>query len=214
MKRENVVCAIAAVLVLAGSQALLAAPTHVQIDTSGIGGAFELEVQLFSNSGSWAWIDNVVAGAQFDDFEGGGLGGFVSLNPGSVNAVLGNLNGSGQYVLEIAEDPDFSPTITFRDFSAASMLSLDLDAHLTDSDELLLRIIDPDTLYPLLAGLDDDLGDVFRVSTLGIEQTAQVTFTVVPVPGALGLAVLGLGVLKSCLGRRDNRRRVQKLIRA
>ncbi len=87
-------------------------PSHVSMDMSGITGTdFQFEIALSDNSGvigdSWAVIDNVVFGAQTDDFEGGTIGGSIidPLNPASVNVVPENLAGTGSWVFQVGEDP-------------------------------------------------------------------------------------------------------------
>lgn len=187
-----------------------AAPTHVAVDLSGIGSPFELEIQLYSLSApygnSWARIDNLVAGSEAVDFEDGSLGGFDdSWNPGRIVTVAGTITGAGTHVLEIREDPAYLSTITYRSFTdpSALVLSFDLRAVLYGRDELVLRLLDPDTGAPMLEGLHD-FGDILRLTAAGIQASEEVTLSIiVPVPGALGLVLLGLVGL-SC-GRRGHR---------
>ena len=199
MKKKGISGLMVGLLCVA-SQVLMAAPTHLDIDLSGIGSPFELEIQLYSNSApynnSWARIDNVIAGTEAFDFEDGTLQGFDnSLNSSSVNAIAGTITGVSAYVLEILEDPAYPSTITFRQFSdpSAMVLSLDLLTEIYGDDELVLKLLDPDsdTGAPMLEGLNG-LGDVLRVTALGIQCSNEVS-TVVPVPGALALGLLGLG---------------------
>jgi hypothetical protein len=183
---------------------LLAAPTTrvVDIDISSITGPFEMEVQLWSSSGSWAWMDNIVSGTEGVDFETGTLEGFdTSLNPVSVNVVGGNVNGSGAYVLEIAEDAAWN-TITFRSFLAPTSLTLSFDmlTDLRDSDELLVSILDPDTGDGLLEGLEG-YGDVLRIYADDIDSSDDVTAMVVPVPGAMVLGLIGVGLVRARVRR-------------
>ena len=198
MKRKGIAGLIVGLL-CAASQVLTAAPTHVDIDLSGIGSPFELEIQLYSNSAPyddcWARIDNVVAGTEAVDFEDGTLQGFDNIwNPGSVHTVAGSITGSSSYVMEILEDPAYPSTITFRQFSdpSAMVLSLDMLAGIYGNDELVLSLLDPDTGAPMLDGLNGN-GDVLRMTALGMQYSDEVT-TVVPVPGASALGLLGLGV--------------------
>ena len=180
---------------------------HVSIDVSSIGGSdFELEIDLFDNAGvigdSWAQIDNVAYGTTFVDFETGTLEGFDnSLNPSSVGVALGNLAG-GSYVLQIDEDPVFTPTITYRDFlpSTATILSFDFKMNSTGTvgpfgqDALVFSILDPVTLSPFssLQGLNG-FGDILEVTDSGALYSPGVTVELVPVPPALLLGMLGIG---------------------
>ena len=197
MKRIGIV-GLTVVLLCAASQVLIADPTHFDIDLSGIGSPFELEIQLYSNSApdndSWARIDNVVAEIESVNFEDGSLGGFNDyLNPGSVHTVAGSITGSSLYVMEILEDPAYPSTITFRQFSdpSAMVLSLDLLTGIYGNDELVLSLLDPDTGAPMLDGLNGN-GDVLRMTALGMQYSNEVTTTVVPVPPASFLGCLDL----------------------
>ena len=184
-----------------------AVPSHVSIDVSSIMGSnFELEVALYDNSGtiadSWAFIDNVVFGTETDDFEAGDTGNFdTSLNPDSVSAVSGNLNGTGSYVLRIDEDPVFYPTFTFRDYVGAPVTTLEFDVEFFGDvggyDELVFSILDWD-LNPLLTGLTQGYGDVLVVYSGGMDYTydlSVVATTIIPAPGALLLGIVGIGTV-------------------
>ena len=182
-------------------------PYRASIDLSGIVGSdFELEVALYDNSAvigdSYALIDNVVFGAESDDFESG-IGGFVDFfNPDSVNVVAGNLDGSGASVLRIDEDPFVTPTLTYRDYTGAAATSLSFDFQMFASntvgpwglDELVFSILDPVTLYPLLPDLTG-FGDVLAVNADGMIYTDDVSVSIVPVPGAVLLGLIGFGTV-------------------
>ncbi len=181
---------------------------RASIDLSGIVGSdFELEVAVYDNSGvigdSYALIDNVVFGAVSDDFESG-IGGFIvdSFNPGSVNVVGGSLNGSGASVLRIDEDPFVTPTLTYRDYTGSSATSLSFDFQMFASDtvglfgrdELVFSILDPVTFDPMLPDLTG-FGDVLAINSDGMIYTNDVAVSIVPVPGALLLGMVGFGTV-------------------
>jgi hypothetical protein len=203
---RSLIAAFVVISVVVGTASADPYPYHASIDLSGIAGSdFELEVALYDNSGvigdSHALIDNVVFGAESDDFESG-IGGFVvdPFNPGSVNVVGGSLNGSGASVLRIDEDPFVTPTLAYRDYtgSAATSLSFDFQMFASDTvglfgqDELVFSILDPVTFDPLLPDLTG-FGDVLAVNYDGMIYTDDVAVSVVPVPGALLLGMLGFG---------------------
>lgn len=201
-------------VVMAVSPAVFAGSGHVDIDISSITTPFEMEVQLYSMSepydDSWAWLDNVVSGAEILDFEDGTLQGFDdSWNPGSVVVAPGTINGSGAQVLEIGEDPLYLSTITFRGFMTptTSTLSFDFSTDLHGSDSLVVSILDSSTGSPLLGGLSDGYGDVLAISAEGAQFTGNVSVTtsVIPVPGALGLGLVGVGILRMFRDRRGSR---------
>ena len=191
-------------------------PYHASIDVSGITGSdFELEIAFYDNSGaigdSWAFIDNVVFGAQTDNFEGGGIGGFVidPLNADSVNVVGGSLNGSGVSVLRIDEDPFVTPTFAYRDYTGSGATSLSFDLRMIASDtagpfgldELVFNILDPITLDPLLPGIFPGFGNVLSVNSSGVNYTNDVAVSVIPAPSTLLLGSMGVGFV-SWLRRR------------
>lgn len=205
---SSLIVSLAVISVFAGTSWADPYPYHASIDLSSIAGSdFELEVALYDNSGvigdSYALIDNVVYGAVSDDFESG-IGGFIvdPFNPTSVNVVAGNLDGSGASVLRIDEDPLVTPTLTYRDYtgSAATNLSFDFQMFASDTvgtfglDELVFSILDPVTFAPLLPDLTG-FGDVLAVNADGMIYTDDVSVSVVPVPGALFLGMLGFGTL-------------------
>ncbi len=169
------------------SPIVIADPNNIFIDLSGLNGAdFQLEVALYDNSGvigdSWVLLDDVFFGWMGEGFESGTPGMFdTSLNPGSVNAVEGNLNGAGNYVLRIDEDPLVTPTFTFADFEGSEngMLSFvyDIVASVTSGpfglDQLVFSILDSDTLEPLVAGLIATFGDVLSHDSTGMDAQAK-----------------------------------------
>ena len=195
------------ILLLFGGMAWADLYHHVTVDVTSIAGSdFELEIDLFDNSGitgdSWALIDNVVYGAMVVDFETGTLEGFDnSLNPSSVGVASGNLS-SGSFVLRIDEDPMFTPTITYRDFlpSTATTLSFDFKMNSTGvvgpfgQDALVFSILDPVTLNPFssLPGLYG-FGDVLEVTASGATYSPGVNVQLVPVLPSLLLGMIGIG---------------------
>jgi hypothetical protein len=200
-------------------------PLRVSIDMSGISGNMELEVDLFDLSGTigdtHVLLDNVrlfnggtIASANFED---GTLQGFdASLNPGSVHVVSGNLDGTGSNLLRIDEDPIVTPTITWRDFvnPGATTLNFDFLFESTGTpgplgpDELVVSLLNPDTLSPLVPGLNG-LGDVVRYNAVGgVRMANGVTgaeISPVPAPGAAMLGATGLVCLAA--SRRKKLRR-------
>jgi len=202
MRRTGAVFSVG--LLVLCSQSALATPAHVSIDLSGLGGAsFQLQIALYDNSGvigdCWALIDNVAVGSAQDNFETGTLGGFnASLNPASVSAVAGSLNGTGSYLLRISEDPVVTPTIAFRNYSSPGSSVLIFDFDLVSSgasgplgqDELVFSLLNPTTLNPLEPGLTG-AGDLLAVSAGSLRSANTVGVTAIPVPGALLLGLLG-----------------------
>jgi hypothetical protein len=174
------------------------------IDLSSLGGrGFLLEAALYSASydpdGSWVMMDNVVCGSATDTFGDEDLGGFDDyLNPDSVKGVWDGDATSGSYVLKIAEDEWFSPTIVLRTYaSSGPALSFNLEMRPSQTtgtfdDEFVLSILDPDTLDPLVWGLMSDYywpGDVLVANAGGV--AVDYDPTVVPAPAALLLGLLG-----------------------
>jgi hypothetical protein len=208
MKKINVNIAVVSLLLVAlGSKAAFADIYHVAIDLSGLGGRdLQLQAALYDNSGvigdSWARLDNVALGSAIDNFEGGTLGGLnASLNPSSVAAVPGSLNGTGNYLLRIDEDPSVTPTYVFRDYLSPNGSTLTFDFEMTASatsgpwgrDQLVFSLLDPRTLDPLVGGLTG-FGDVLAVDAVGLQYSSAVSAAVVPVPAAVLLGVLGLSL--------------------
>jgi hypothetical protein len=186
---------------------------HATIDVSGISSNLELEFDLFDNAGTigdtFVLIDNVQLAnggvIELVDFEGGTLSGFdVSLNPGSVGVVSGNLDSTGSYLLRMDEDLFWTPTITWRDFMNPGATSLSFDFLFESTgevgpfgpDELVVSLLDPLTLYPAASSLNDDLGDVLRYNAIdGISYSSEVTAVIIPTPDALLLGLIGTGVV-------------------
>ncbi len=200
---------LSAVSVFAGAAWAGPYAYHASIDVSGIIGTdFELEIAFYDNSGvvgdSWALIDNLAFGAVSDDFESG-FGGIIvdASNPASVNVVGGNLDGTGASVLRIDEDLFVTPTYAYRDYTGSGATSLSFDFQMFGSDtvgpfgldEIVFSIIDPFTLAPLLPSLSPGFGDVLAVNSAGMAFTNDVDVSVVPVPGALLLGMIGFGTL-------------------
>jgi hypothetical protein len=202
---------VALLALIASSGTTWALPSRVSIDISSLAGsAIELEIDLYDNSGfigdSWALIDNVTLEPAIEiiDFETGTLEGFADwLNPVSVGVVSGDLIG-GSYVLQIDEDPGVTPTITYRDFLPSTATTLSFYFEMTASntsgpwglDALVFSILDPVTLspFPSLPGLYG-FGDVLEVTASGVKYSPGVTVTVIPVPGALLLGMIGIGTM-------------------
>lgn len=182
---------------------------HVSLDLSELGGsAFQLQAALYDNSGvigdSLVRIDNVVNGSARDDFEAGTVGGFnSSLNPASVGLATGSLDGTGNYVLRLDEDPVVSPTIVYRDYLLPDSAELSFDFEMVASDtvgfwgedELVFSVLNPITQDPLVSGLTG-LGDVLAIRASGMEHVpaiAVTTTTPIPAPTALMLGFIGAG---------------------
>ena len=187
---------------------------NVSIDVSSLlGSGLELEIDLYDNSGtigdSWALIDNVMLGAVVEDFEFGDIGGFDdSLNPASVDAVLGSLYGGGNYVMRIDEDPTFNPTITWRDFAGSSAailgFSFQFFGDAGGQDELVFSILDPVSLDPLLPGLTPGFGDVLAVQSDGMDHIGAVTVAVIPEPVTMFGICMGIAGMAGYIHRRRN----------
>ncbi len=210
MKMISHVLAAVMVVVVGSSAASAGFSGSVDVDISGIATPFQMEVQLYSMSepygDSWVWLDNVVSGAEVFDFEDGTLQGFDdSLNPGSVMVVPGTIDG-GTQVLMVAEDPLYLSTITFRDFSlpTTSVLSFDFSVNLNGMDSVVISLLDPENGEPLMAGLNEGYGDLIEISLRGIlvVDAVSVTTNVIPVPGALGLGLFGVGLVRMYSARR------------
>ena len=213
MKRGLAAAAIVVALVAWASTASADFYYHVTVDLSGYSlTEVEMEFQLLDLNGtigdSYALVDNVkvFAGgglADGDDFESG-LGNFQDvLNPGYVNAVAGNLDGSGSSLLRLDEDPVLWPTITFADYgpfgSDITELSFDFrffgntGGSCPDNDQFVLSLLDPLTLDALVPGILDDptgdpmdwYGDILNDNagpTCGLMYTDIVTVETVPAP--------------------------------
>jgi len=213
--RPALICCFVAVALISVPAWADMTPLQVSIDVSGISGGLELEIDLFDLSGTigdtHVLLDNVrlfnggtIAAANFED---GTLQGFdASLNPSSVSVASGSLDGSGNRVLRIDEDPVVTPTITWRDFlnPGATTLVFDFLFESTGAagpfgpDELVVSLLNPSDLSPLVPGLNG-VGDVLRYNAVaGVAMASGVTaapINAVPAPGAVMLAVVGLGCL-------------------
>lgn len=197
-------------VILCAVSTVSAVSQNASVQLAGLAGQdVELVVSLYDNSGvigdSWALIDNVMLGPARDDFEDGGLGGFDgSLNPASVAVVSGSLDETGSYVMQMSEDPVFTPTIAYRDYISpdGAVLSFDFEMVASDTvgfwgaDALVVSLLDPQTLEPLVPGLTG-FGDILAVDFQGMQYVSGVTVTSpVPVPGSLLLTMLGVGFLR------------------
>jgi hypothetical protein len=225
-KMKKVSAAFLVVLLALGSSSALAdLYYHVSIDLSSFGGNVQLQAALYNNSGvvgdSWALMDNVVLGSALDNFEGGisgTLGSFNDiLNPADVSVVAGNLNGDGEFVMRIDEDPGAPPlmeTFAYRDYLSPHSDTLEFDLGLTTSttagsrglDEFVISILDP-AFQPLLKGLTgtdiDWAGDILAIDADGAQYTDMVTLTRVPLPAAVLLGLLGFGTAAIGLKRQQ-----------
>ena len=187
MKRAKVVAVVFCVLAAQAVKAELTPPQHVTIDVSALTSQeIELELALYDNSevigDSWVLIDNVVLGGVTQaDFESGTLEGFDdSLNPGSVSAVPGSLDGTGSYVMRIDEDPVTFVTFTWQDYPGSDAQTLEFDLQMQASevdgffglDEFVVNILDPDTLTPLLPQLG--IGGILSLTAEELQTTAEV----------------------------------------
>jgi len=205
MKRIAAVLSVGVLMLWSGS--VQADFYHVSVPLSDLGvSSFQLVAELYDNSGvigdSWARMDNVAVGSVVVDFEDGTLGGFdESLNdPDSVEVVGGTLDGTGSLLMWIDEDPIFSSTIVFRDYSVSIGDTLTFDVETTLStepgfwglDQFVVSLKDPDTGAPLLDGLTG-FGDILAVDVGGFENTGGAEVTVVPAPAAVLLGLLGFG---------------------
>lgn len=203
------------ILLLLGGTAWADPYYHVSIDVYSLSGSdFELEIDLFDNSGikndSWALIDNVhIKDASSNilemiDFEDSTLQGFEDwLNPDSVDVVPGTW-WSGNYMMRIDEDPVFSYTIAYRDFLSSPATTLSFDFQLISDgteglwgqDTLVFSILDPLTPdldpFPSLPGLYG-VGDVLEATASGAVYSPGVEVELVPVPPALLLGIIGIG---------------------
>jgi hypothetical protein len=200
---------ILSVLLLVPCSPSAATPAyHVSVGLSDLGGrGFLVQAALYDNSGvigdSLVLIDNVTHGSTKDDFETSTLGGFnSSLNPASVGLAAGSLDGTGNYVMRLDEDPVVNPAIVYRDYLTPDgpELSFDLEmvagatAGFWGEDELVVSLLDPTTSDPLVSGLTG-LGDVLavRASGVGYVDTVAVTTVQIPAPAALMLGFIGAG---------------------
>lgn len=196
-------------------------PYSIEVDVSSFAGSeFELELDLYDNSGivgdSWAFIDNIfVKGPSgvtgLVDFESKTLEGFDdSLNPNSVEVVSGCW-GSGKYMMRIDEDPNFTPTITYKDFLPSDATTLHMEFEFISDgttgfwgpDALVASLLDPSTLDPLIPGLTTR-GDFLKVTASGNIISSEVT-GIASIPDADTLILLissGLIVLLFNKGRK------------
>ena len=227
MKQGNIVLLLASTFtmcpVLAGSMESL----HVTIDVSSImPGELQLELALYDNSDivgdSWVFIDNVQLGGMMQaDFESGTLEGFdPNLNPDSVHVVSGDLDGTGQFVMRLDEDPVTYVTFTWRNMSRGTT-SLEFDVQMEASetvgffglDEFVVNVLDPNTLAPLLPQLP--AGGVMAMTADGIEKTADVGLEPIipayPIPAVstIGQVVVGLLLLTGGMIAFGRRRRAE-----
>lgn len=206
MRYMNVILLV--VLLVPCSPSAATPAYHVSVDLSDLGGSgFQLQAALYDSSGvigdSLVRIDNVLNGSAKDGFEAGTLGGFnSSLNPASVGLAAGSLDGTGNYVMRLDEDPVVNPTIVYRDYLIPDSAELSFDFEMVASDtvgfwgedELVFSLLDPTTLDPLVPGLTG-LGDVLAVRASGMEyvDTVAVTTVLIPAPAALMLGLIGVG---------------------
>ena len=180
------------------------------IDLSSLADSdFELEIALYDYSGfigdSYVLIDNVVFGTVVEDFESG-IGGFDGDPSSSVKVVDGKLR--------MDEFDPIWPTLAWRDYtgsSTVSTLSFDFEMYASSAegffgwyDEFVVSILDADLyahpLLPYSLPFPYQEGEVMAVSSAGISHTDFVT--VVPVPGAVLLSCIGMGMSAMRLRRK------------
>jgi hypothetical protein len=184
---------------------------HVTIDVSSVGSDLELEFQLWDIDwvlhNTYVLVDNVKLAnggvIKSINFEDGTLDDFVvdPWNPDSVNVVPGSVDGTGNYMLQIDEDPVAWPTITWCDFSNPGATSLSFDFFFNSTgdpalgpDELVVRLLDTGA-NPVVAGLTG-LGDVLRYNAFSeIDVSDEVAAVLIPAPGALLLGLIGTVVV-------------------
>lgn len=176
---------------------------HVSLDLNSLGISdavrdVELEIALYNDNGvsgdSWARVDNVVLGSTLEDFTASdpfGSPGFERyLNPDNVTRV--DIWGDGAMLIDDTGGSPPWPVLAYKDYldRDGDTLYLDIAVDLGSQsgfwggDRLVLSLLDPWTLSPLVSGLSG-LGDVAVISKKGL--------SVVPVPGACLLAILGFG---------------------
>lgn len=219
--------------VVGGVCSSFALPYWAEVDLSSLAPntEFELEFQLFGGGNVFdaeVLLDNVFvsdpAGNILIDFEDDTFGGFAEAGTnaaGTVNNVVGTLNGTGSRVLSLIEDPfgfQFT-TVVYQSFvpSIPGVLKFDYETLRFDTgffgdDQFTVRLRDAfnnPLLTPGVLGASDPV--VLDVTpTSGTRTNPYTTTGVIPEPSTILLFAAGiLGLLGLAVKRELKRKRTQ-----
>ncbi len=172
---------IIGVLLLAGTADLGAYPSqyaHYSYDIAGAVGGVVFQVEFYHNGfppyGSWLKLDNLVCGTDTIDFEDGEL--HSALATGSVYVTTGSFDGSGSHLAEMDASPYSEAWWFFT--TPGQTLEFDVDWHLVDRTDVW-------------CDLYIDVSDGVDVYSPTIEYRDYY----VPVPGAVALGAIGMGLV-------------------